>query len=609
MAAYTIDDIERADTNHAVQIADRVWWVGHRLKNDVFQCHVYLIEQGDQSILFDPGSVLTFRQTLRKIEEVIPFSHIRYFVCHHQDPDITGALPLIDQLIDRDDAVLVTHWRAQMLIKHYGIRLPFWLVDANDWKLMLPDRRLDFIFTPYAHFPGAICTFDSSTGVLFSSDIFGGLTSEFALVAKDEHYFEAMRPFHEHYMPSRDILDYALSAIERHPIRMIAPQHGSIIPEHLIRPMIDKLKTLDCGLYLIARGDTDIQRLLRINQALRDITSTMLIHRDFRDIASSLLAITQRVLPVVSLEFYARLDHRSVLNLSAAARHSGLEIEPPAAVARILDLDQKQWNELNASSAAGFMLTRDGDDAPVLMLPLFSPDKRTVHAVAIVALSEAVTASDELRQIVEQISVPLQVAVEREVIHRKLDLERQRVYEQSIRDPLTGLFTRAHMREVVQRLCDIQDRGSGGPVTVMMMDIDHFKPINDGYGHHQGDIVLHRIAEEILHAIRASDIPVRLGGDELAIFSLGEELANIASFAERLRARIAELNFGAPLSGRSVTLSLGVAVRQQRELLLDFIQRADTALYDAKNAGRNRVCFADDSIAPDPPSRPHPPAI
>lgn len=75
-------------------------------------------------------------------------------------------------------------------------------------------------------------------------------------------------------------------------------------------------------------------------------------------------------------------------------------------------------------------------------------------------------------------------------------------------------------------------------------------------------------------------------------------MANIASFAERLRARIAELNFGAPLSGRSVTLSLGVAVRQQRELLLDFIQRADTALYDAKNAGRNRVCFADDSIAP-----------
>ncbi|MGB2681217.1 MAG: diguanylate cyclase [Candidatus Competibacter sp.] len=604
MTPYTLDELERADTDHAIEIADRIWWVGHRLKNDVFQCHVYLIEQGDQSVLLDPGSVLTFRQTLRKVEEVVPFSHIRYFVCHHQDPDITGALPLIDQLIDREDAVLVTHWRAQMLIKHYGIRLPFWLVDANEWKLALPDRRLQFVFTPYAHFPGAICTFDPVSGVLFSSDIFGGLTPEFSLVAKDEHYFEAMRPFHEHYMPSRDILDYALSAIERYPVRMIAPQHGSIVPEHLVQPMIDKLKTLDCGLYLIARGDTDIQRLLRINQALRDITNTMLIHRDFRDIASSLLAITQRVLPVLSLEFYARLDHRSVLNLSAAARHSGLELEPPAAVARILDLDQQQWNELNASGEGGFMLSRDGNDVPVLVLPLFSPDKRTVHAVAIVTLSEMVSASDELRQIVEQISVPLQVAVEREVIHRKLDLERQRVYEQSIRDPLTGLFTRAHMREVVQRLCDIQDRGAGGPVTVMMMDLDHFKPINDTCGHQQGDIVLRRIAEEIMHVIRASDIPVRLGGDEFAVFSLGDELAKIAGFAERLRVRIAELRFDAPLVGRSVTLSIGVGVRHVREALSDFIQRADTALYDAKNAGRDRVCFAAERAD----SPPHPPA-
>ncbi|MBK8510532.1 MAG: diguanylate cyclase [Candidatus Competibacteraceae bacterium] len=604
MTPYTLDELERADTDHAIEIADRIWWVGHRLKNDVFQCHVYLIEQGDQSVLLDPGSVLTFRQTLRKVEEVVPFSHIRYFVCHHQDPDITGALPLIDQLIDREDAVLVTHWRAQMLIKHYGIRLPFWLVDANEWKLALPDRRLQFVFTPYAHFPGAICTFDPVSGVLFSSDIFGGLTPEFSLVAKDEHYFEAMRPFHEHYMPSRDILDYALSAIERYPVRMIAPQHGSIVPEHLVQPMIDKLKTLDCGLYLIARGDTDIQRLLRINQALRDITNTMLIHRDFRDIASSLLAITQRVLPVLSLEFYARLDHRSVLNLSAAARHGGLELEPPAAVARILDLDQQQWNELNASGEGGFMLSRDGNDVPVLVLPLFSPDKRTVHAVAIVTLSEMVSASDELRQIVEQISVPLQVAVEREVIHRKLDLERQRVYEQSIRDPLTGLFTRAHMREVVQRLCDIQDRGAGGPVTVMMMDLDHFKPINDTCGHQQGDIVLRRIAEEIMHVIRASDIPVRLGGDEFAVFSLGDELAKIAGFAERLRVRIAELRFDAPLVGRSVTLSIGVGVRHVREALSDFIQRADTALYDAKNAGRDRVCFAAERAD----SPPHPPA-
>lgn len=80
-------------------------------------------------MLLDPGSVLTFGHTLRKIKEIIPFSQIRHFICHHQDPDITGALPLIDQMVSRDDAVLITHWRTQMLIKHCGLRMPFWLVE------------------------------------------------------------------------------------------------------------------------------------------------------------------------------------------------------------------------------------------------------------------------------------------------------------------------------------------------------------------------------------------------------------------------------------------------------------------------------------------------
>ena len=352
-----------------------------------------LIEQGEQSVLLDPGSVLTFRHTLRKIEEIIPFSHIRYFVCHHQDPDITGALPLIDQMVGRDDAVLVTHWRTQMLVKHYGLWLPFWLVDTHDWQLPLADRCLEFVFTPYAHFPGAICTFDPVSRVLFSSDLFGGLTPEFSLVAQDERYFEAMRPFHEHYMPSREILGYALRAIECHPVRLIAPQHGSIIPERLVRFMIDKLKTLDCGLYLIARGDTDIQRLSHLNQILRDITQTMLVYRDFRDIADSLLHIAQQMLPATALEFHARLDGQRVLRLSPLNRFRGVEMEPPAPVARILDLDHKQWDEMNAASAAEFMLVRDSNQAPVLMLPLFSPDKGTAQAVVIMRLTEAVATS------------------------------------------------------------------------------------------------------------------------------------------------------------------------------------------------------------------------
>jgi flavorubredoxin len=120
VTVQSIADIEGADLGHAVPLGDRVWWVGHHQQDDVFQCHVYLIEQEDQSVLLDPGSNLTFGRTLAKIEEIIPFSSIRYFVCHHQDPDIAAALPAVDSMVRRPDAVLVTHWRAQMLLKHYG---------------------------------------------------------------------------------------------------------------------------------------------------------------------------------------------------------------------------------------------------------------------------------------------------------------------------------------------------------------------------------------------------------------------------------------------------------------------------------------------------------
>lgn len=89
------------------------------------QCHAYLVEYGTESVLIDPGGVITFPRTLAKVEEVLPLDRIRWFVCRHQDPDIAASLPEIDRMVDRDDAAIVTHWRAEALLKHYGLRLPF----------------------------------------------------------------------------------------------------------------------------------------------------------------------------------------------------------------------------------------------------------------------------------------------------------------------------------------------------------------------------------------------------------------------------------------------------------------------------------------------------
>lgn len=587
------------ELRHAVEIADRVWWVGHVLEDDPFQCHVYLLEQGDQSVLFDPGSRLTFPGTLRKIEEVLPLTEIKYFVCHHQDPDIAAALPLIDEIIDRPDACLVTHWRAHALLRHYGLKLPFWLIDKHDWKLELQDRELEFVFTPYAHFPGAFCTFDPATGVLFSSDLFGGFTEKPQLVAQDESHFAALRPFHEHYMPSRDILDYAMSQIARYPVKAIAPQHGSIIPEHLVGFMTDQLRHLDCGLYLLGQGDSDILRLSRLNETLREITQTMLLYRDFREIAVRLLEVVQRSLPVDRIDYYADLGDGDILTLSPEIRFSGITGKEPAEIRAIMGLTRKQWvahhgenpdwhdHELHQES---FCRRDAADGGSLITLPLYSPDKDGITAVAVLHLGESVRITNDLQQVIEQLAMPLHVALEREVIYRNIERERERAYQRSIRDSLTGLFTRFYMHDVMQRHCAVHDHNPALPVAALMVDIDHFKRINDTHGHGVGDLVLANVAKALIDAGEGTDIPVRYGGEEFILFLIGESAQRGAAIGEGLRERIAAHPFvcddGTEIA---VTASLGLAERSKRETLDDLIRRADAALYRAKEGGRNRL--------------------
>ncbi|MGN7611228.1 diguanylate cyclase [Magnetococcales bacterium HHB-1] len=590
-------EISAADTTQAIQIADHVWWVGHYLPGDPFQCHAYLLEQGDQSVLFDPGSKLTFKHTLRKVEQIIPLDNIRYFICHHQDPDITGIMPLLDQLICRDDAMLLSHWRTNVLLKHYGLKMDMACVEKFDWKLDLGERTLRFIFTPYLHFPGAFCTFDETSGILFSSDIFGGFTEEWSLVAKDEGYFESIRPFHEHYMPSQEILLHGLLNLEKYPIKMIAPQHGSLIPEHLVSFIFERLKSIDCGLFLLTRKNSDVHRLSGINRMLRTLTETMILHRDFHEIAMVLLKLLQPLFPVQVLEFYTQLDNGEIWYMGPKNRFRGtISEKPPVECLAFLGKDRVHWQKNHQGPFLTF--TKDhydqGETALRLLLPLFSPGHQTVKAVTIFHLSESISVDEEIEQMLSEASVSLAVAVERESIYRSMDQERQRFYEQSIRDPLTNLYTRFYMQESLRRLFDIHDRDPDAPVAAALFDIDFFKKVNDTFGHNAGDQVLRQVAEVLLLTTRASDIPVRLGGEEFVVFLVGQNVIHAEEIAERVRKQVTQLTFPGEMEGHQLTISCGVAWRHQKEPLTDLLERGDAALYQAKNSGRNRVCVASD---------------
>ncbi|MFA5884118.1 MAG: diguanylate cyclase [Acidimicrobiia bacterium] len=573
--------LEHADLDGPVEIADRIWWVGRYLPGDPFQCHAYLIEHGDQSVLIDPGGPLILDTVLEKAGRVVPFDHLRWFVCHHQDPDITAGLPRLDAMVTRPDAAVISHWRAWALLRHYDIRLPPWLVDEHEWQLDLGGRRLRFVFTPYLHFPGAFTTFDEQTGTLFSSDLFGGFTDNWKLVATDMSYYDEIRPFHEHYMPSREILAAGMRTLERLPITMIAPQHGELIPEPLVRPIIERLKDLDCGLYLMVHQDTDIRRLSQINRMLHEALQQIIVSKDFREVVTSLLELVQQVFPVSSIEFYARdLDNRFV-RLAPENRYRGTPAALPPEWEQLLDLERPpDRTELPLAASP---------DGRVVAVPLFAPVSGRSEAVAVLRLDEPVPFDEATVAALSEVGTPLEVSVERELLMRSVELRRKELYDLAMRDTLTGLHNRLFLDETSNRLFALHDRNDVVGVAVSMFDLDHFKAVNDTFGHAAGDEVLRRFGAVLDSAARTADVVARIGGEEFVAMQVMADPGEVLVFAERVAEGTRNITFDGDLADLRLTVSAGVVSRRRHETFESVVARADEALYDAKRHGRDRI--------------------
>ena len=179
------------------------------------------------------------------------------------------------------------------------------------------------------------------------------------------------------------------------------------------------------------------------------------------------------------------------------------------------------------------------------------------------------------------------------------NLKRLSTFEmESITDPLTGIYNRRYLE---RRLADEIARASryGMPFSVLLIDIDHFKRVNDIYGHQVGDLVLEGMAQLIVATLRTTDIVARYGGEEIMVILPGTPVKTAADLAERLRKIVEDASFEVPaeldreISALGVTVSIGVACfSQHTKAMQDLIQGADKALYRAKHEGRNRVVIS-----------------
>lgn len=164
------------------------------------------------------------------------------------------------------------------------------------------------------------------------------------------------------------------------------------------------------------------------------------------------------------------------------------------------------------------------------------------------------------------------------------------IYQLATMDPLTGLYNRRHFLELLDREL-ARSASHARPLALLIVDLDHFKSINDLHGHPAGDVVLRQVSAALDACMRDDAILARIGGEEFAAILPEHGIDAATEFAQRLCAAVAALALDPQAGARRVTVSIGVANwRAGMALVGDLMRAADAQLYRAKQSGRNRVC-------------------
>jgi diguanylate cyclase (GGDEF)-like protein len=551
------------DYGKPIEIADNVFWVGYVIPNDPFQCHVYVIRNGSESILIDPGSMITFPVVLEKIYKVLDLRDIKYIIMHHQDPDIVSCYSVLESIMPPRERYIVTHQRTHVLLKHYQWKTPFYLIDQHDWKLTAGDRELEFVFTPYAHFPGAFCSFDRKTKTLFSSDIFGAISDKFSLFLEDdEELFEGIELFHKHYMPSRTILDFALRQIERKNPELIAPQHGSIIGKRFIKTVIDRLRKIDCGLYLLNEEETDVFILNKAESVLKKFLEDAILSSSLNTLINNLFCNIKK--EVSSL--------RKIIIITQPGIYEGKEGNIVYIEVSNVGINKEIRKEIPNIKNYSYSLDLKTSRRKIGKLYLISDELNNENIRFLSVLFK-------------KISFPLAISLEKELTYEMIEKANKELYEKAIRDYLTSLYNRSYFVDYLKKKIE-ESRQYGIPITIAMIDIDHFKRINDTYGHIIGDCVLKEIASLLQKEARSFECAARYGGEEFVLVMPFTKKEDACKRMENLRKRISSSVFCKNLH---VTVSIGIAEYKEPMTINDFINEADKNLYKAKKGGRNKV--------------------
>ncbi len=524
-----------------IELKSDTFHVGDVEMHNGLDCNPYLLIDGDEAVLFDPGSKLDFKQVLENITSLVSLDQIKYVVVHHEDPDFCSQIPLLEEV--GLNVEVVTSWRTMTLIQYYDIKSPYYLIEEHENRLTFGnDRVIEFIPTPYLHFAGAFASYDRVNKTLFSSDLFGAFSYNKTLYA-DEKYMGKMLTFHEHYMPSNSVLRPVMDTLMLYDIQLILPQHGAIIKDH-IKSYIEALRTLECGTLL-------------------------------SPIRKNLMASGGYL--IVFNEVYQRL----------------ITLYPPNEVHEIYstlkEITLNEYNEITAYSGDPdevweLIFLRIQEMKGIIWLTVIEPFTRKLCAIYDLKVPKSMSHS------LAEVDAQNRKLKE---INQSLDQTIKMVNEKLVKCPITGLFNERFLTTLLVEELKLEDWRDIG--TIICISIDDFSKYILKYGVEEESAVLTNIAYMLKEHFGDHAI-FKLEEADFGLYLKGYNMSTVINLVENFRN---EIEMSDRFLGK-LTVSIGAAFSKELDLdavsyeitVKNYMERALNRLRIAKTKGKNYFCYA-----------------
>lgn len=553
------------------------------------QNYAYLLIENNEAILFDGGSLVRRKSIIHNIEKLIPPHNISYIVISHTDVDCIGVAAGSKKL---SKAKIVTTKDNWALISTVLNKKEVVLLEDINWQLNFHDTTLRFIPTPYLHTPGSFIVYDEKRKILTSFDLFSSTFSPKSntLFFKPKNIYNLIS-FLKIYFPNKEVISKALSLISKLDIEYICPHHGYIIEKDHINIVLSEIYKHYYNV-IINLSDIDYDKISSIIITSTEIksrftklieTSTEISVNDFiKSLESTIKDVTNCSLISVNL-LAISLNRCILINKKETKKFS---IGDYKSIITVKMIESSIENDTYIQS--DILLSDTKIMGPIIAFRFKLPQITTQTWDVFILNSVESNVVSELKWILNEVYSLTYSTISNLVMKEIALSEIEELKNLALTCRLTKVYNRNYFEQEIPKEIEKAKRYNY-PISVIMIDIDNFKNINDTYGHIIGDMVLNEVAGTIKKSIRKVDIPIRYGGEEFLIIAPHTDSKGAYRIAERIRKNIQNNTIRIGEFTINITVSLGVTQLDPKRKFEDTIKIADKALYIAKKEGKNKT--------------------